>query len=181
MTAREFGLIHVYTGPGKGKTTAAIGQAVRSLGAGMRVIMVNFLKNPNSSEFNALNRLSPEFKYIIGNQEPRGFYWQLSEDQKKAAGQDYRLTWGRVKEIVDRHQCELLILDEIMAVIEYGILTVDSVIEIMKQSRKAHIELILTGRNAPTEIMLEADLVTEMIEIKHPFKKGIRARRGIEY
>jgi len=181
LVRRELGRIHVYTGSGKGKTTAAIGQAIRCLGAGLQITMVNFFKNADSSEFQMLNRLAPEFQYIIANQEPRGFYWELSEDQKAASWQDYQAAWEKVQELVNQHQCDLLILDEIMAVIEYGIIPIEAVTSAMQQCRHNHIELILTGRNAPVEVIQEADLVTEMKEIKHPLAKGIKARQGIEY
>jgi len=181
LVRQELGRIHVYTGQGKGKTTAAIGQAIRCLGAGLQVIMVNFLKNPGSSEFQILDHLYPECRYIIANQEPRGFYWELSEHQKTAMGQDYQAAWIKVQELIDQHQCDVLILDEIMAVIAYGIISVESVLSLMQEAQHRHIELILTGRNVPAEIVREADLVTEMKEIKHPLANGIRARRGIEY
>lgn len=180
LTRQELGQIHVYTGSGKGKTTAAIGQAIRCLGAGLQVTMVNFLKN-DSSEFRTLNRLTPEFQYIIANQEPRGFYWELTEEQKAATRQDYQAAWKNVQVLIDQHQSDLLILDEIMAVIEYGIIPVEAVLTTMQECRYSHIELVLTGRNAPAEVIQEADLVTEMKEIKHPLAKGITARQGIEY
>jgi cob(I)alamin adenosyltransferase len=180
LIRQDLGRIHVYTGSGKGKTTAALGQAIRSLGAGLLVTMVNFLKN-DSSEFKTLNCLAPEFQYIIANQETRGFYWELTEEQKAATRQDCQAAWKKVKDIVNQHQSDMLILDEIMAVIEYGIIPVEVVTAIIQQCRHSHIELVLTGRNAPAEIIREADLVTEMREIKHPLAKGITARPGIEY
>jgi len=181
LVRQELGQIHVYTGKGKGKTTAAIGQAIRCLGADLQVIMVNFLKNPDSSEFKTLNRLAPEFQYIIANKEPRGFYWELSSEEETACRQDCHAAWINVQEIIIHHQCDLLILDEIMAVIEYEIISVEAVLAVVQECRNRHIELILTGRNVPAEVAREADLITEMKEIKHPLAKGIRARQGIEY
>lgn len=181
LRRHELGRIHVYTGQGKGKTTAAIGQAIRGLGAGLHIVMVSFLKNPGSAEFRTLGQLAPEFEYIIANREPRRFYWELSDEQKIACGQDCQAAWNKVQELIDEHKYDMVILDEIMGVIKYGIVSIESVLSLIHEAQHRNIELILTGRNVPAEIIQEADLVTEMKEIKHPLAKGIKARRGIEY
>lgn len=181
MAKQDLGQVHVYTGEGKGKTTAAIGQAIRCLGAGLNVVMVNFLKNSDSSEFKCLDKLAPNFKYIIANREPRGFYWRLSPEQKTASREDYREAWTKVQQIITQGQCDLLILDEIIPVVEYEIIPLDSLLSTMQACQDRNIELILTGRNAPETIIQKADLVTEMKLIKHPLTKGIKARHGIEH
>jgi len=181
LKVSELGLVHIYTGEGKGKTTAAIGLGIRCLGAGLRVNMVSFLKNPGSSEFCALSRIAPQFQIIIANQKPRGFYWKLSPAEKTEILKDYQTAYAQILEMITQQACEVLILDEIMAVLKYGIFSVESILLIIQQCRERHIELILTGRNAPIAVLDAADLVTEMKEIKHPMANGTRARKGIEY
>jgi len=181
MPELEVSLVQVYTGNGKGKTTAALGQGIRCLGAGFKVILVSFLKNSGSSEFKALHRFSPQFQLILANQKLRGFYWQLSSEEKVETWQDCQAAYASVLELVAERVSDVLILDEIMAVLEYGIIPVNDVLFLMQQCRDKHIELILTGRNAPNSIIAGADLVTEMKGIKHPLANGISARKGIEY
>ncbi|MDD3364365.1 MAG: cob(I)yrinic acid a,c-diamide adenosyltransferase [Syntrophomonas sp.] len=177
----ELSQVQVYTGNGKGKTTAALGQGIRCLGAGLKVVWVSFLKNSGSSEFKALDRFSPQFQLIMANQKMRGFYWELSSEEKAETWQDCQVAYASVQELIAEPVSDVLILDEIMAVLEYGIIPVNDVLLVMQQCRARHIELILTGRNAPNSILAGADLVTEMKEIKHPLANGIRARQGIEY
>ncbi|PKM76482.1 MAG: cob(I)yrinic acid a,c-diamide adenosyltransferase [Firmicutes bacterium HGW-Firmicutes-15] len=181
MQELEFSLVQVYTGNGKGKTTAALGQGIRCLGAGLKVILVSFLKNSDSSEFKALDRFSPQIRFIMANQKVRGFYWELSAEEKAETWKDCQAAYASVLELIAERVSDVLILDEIMAVVKYGIIPVNDVLLVMQQCRDKHIELILTGRNAPKSILAGADLVTEMKEIKHPLANGIRARQGIEY
>lgn len=180
LPGSKLGLVQVYTGEGKGKTTAAIGQGIRGVGAGYKVIMFSFLKNP-SSEFLALARLAPQFTVILANRQPRRFYWELSPQEKENTGQDHREAWLKAEDIVAQRECDILILDEIIPVVGYGMVAESALLAIMQQCRKTMIELILTGRNMSLAVGEAADLITEMKEIKHPMRKGIKARRGIEY
>lgn len=174
------GLVQIYTGNGKGKTTAAIGQGIRACGAGLKVLLFSFMKN-RSSEHNALQRLEPDFSFHIVNRKTRGFYERLTPDEQAELKQDVRLAWELIAGIIDDSACDLLILDEIMAVLNYGLISTPEMLELIDKSKARHIDLILTGRNAPQEIIESAELITEMKEIKHPYKSGVKARRGIEY
>ncbi len=181
MSERQLGKVHVYTGQGKGKTTAAIGQGIRAVGAGWKVLMLSFLKNHGYSEHKALQRLAPDFQVMIANSKPRPFFWQLSEAEKLEIAADYQQVWARLPQIIEQQNCDLLILDEIMAVVNYGVVSVESVLAFMDNCRQQEIELILTGRDAPSAVMDNADLVTEMVFVKHPMYAGTAPRLGIEY
>lgn len=181
MSERQLGKIHVYTGNGKGKSTAAIGQGIRAVGAGWRVIMLSFLKNPGYSEQKALQRLAPDFQLLIANSQPRPFFWELSDAEKAEIAADYQQTWNRLPQLIESQNCDVLILDEIMAVVKYGIIPVESLLAFMTSCRRHEIELILTGRDAPPAIIENADLVTEMTFVNHPMYAGTAPRLGIEY
>ncbi len=167
------GYIQVYTGEGKGKTTCALGLALRGAGAGLRILFVQFIKKSYSSEQRSLERLSD---LITFKQFGTGFL--KGSISKKAisiakAGLDY------VKKEMLSLRYNIIILDEINVAIHKGLLNLDDVISLLK-SRPEKVELVLTGRNAHERIIEMADLVTEMKNIKHYYKKGVKARRGIE-
>ncbi len=178
---RQLGKVHVYTGNGKGKSTAAIGQGIRAVGAGWKVLMLSFLKNPGYSELKALQRLAPDFRTVVANSQPRRFYWELSETEKGEVARDYQQAWEQLQQILVQRGCDLLILDEIMAVINYGIIPVESLLAFMQLCCQHEIELVLTGRDAPPAVIENADLVTEMTFVKHPMYAGAAPRLGIEY
>ncbi len=182
------GLVQVYTGDGKGKTTAALGLSLRAVGHGLRVCFVQFAKSDgDKGEGKAAECLSPDFELHsfaaarwgdAAKASPGTPWWLLppsEEDRKHAqAGLEFAsraLTGGAY---------DLVILDEVFAALRHGLVTLEQVLALMK-ARPAHVELILTGRNVPPEIAAAADLVTEMRAVKHPFARGISARRGIEY
>lgn len=167
------GLIHVYTGNGKGKTTAAVGQAFRALGHGWRVRMIQFMKHCHCGEVEQARRTKNFEIEQFGN----GF---IIGKIKKEDVEMAKKGMERAHEIIANNDCDLLILDEINIAMDYGLIGVEEVIKLMK-AKPPEMELILTGRNAPKEIIRLADLVTEMKEIKHPYKRGITAREGIEY
>lgn len=173
------GLIQIYTGDGKGKTTAAIGQGIRAMGRGNRVIMIQFLKSSDTGELVVLKKLEPHFRLFRFEKE-RGFIWTLSsaeiEELKGEVGKAFRFAGDALA----NGECELLILDEIMAAIGNHLLTVDEVVRLLK-NKPGEVEIILTGRNAPQEIIEIADYVSEIACVKHPYHKGIAAREGIEY
>ncbi len=168
------GLILVNTGNGKGKTTAALGIAMRSVGHGMKVSVIQFIKGQwKTGEGNAANELG--FEWIPMG---KGFTWEsknLEEDKRLM-----REAWQAGREKILSGEYDLVILDEINYVLGYGHLPVDEVLDCLK-ARPDHVNVILTGRNALDEIIEVADLVTEMREIKHPFKKGIPAQKGIDF
>jgi cob(I)alamin adenosyltransferase len=170
------GMIHVYTGDGKGKTTAALGLALRAVGRGMRVIMLQFLKSSEpTGEILAAEKLKPWLtilpmgrKGFIGRKGPDPEDRRLAEEAVK-----------KVREIYQSASCDLLILDEINVAVAFGLVSPDTVLELMRE-KPPSLELVLTGRNADPRILEGADLVTEMKMIKHYFEKGIGDREGIE-
>ncbi|WP_048151658.1 cob(I)yrinic acid a,c-diamide adenosyltransferase [Palaeococcus ferrophilus] len=170
----KLGLVHIYTGNGKGKTTAAFGLAVRMLGSGGRVMIIQFMKSPRVygeqiqiEKCGALIESLGLPKFVHGKPEP---------DDIEAARKALR----RAKEVVSSGEWDLVILDEICVALGFGMLDVGEVKELI-EAKAPHTELVLTGRYCPEELFEVADYVTEMREVKHPYQKGIMARRGVEY
>lgn len=172
------GLIQVYTGDGKGKTTAALGQGLRSCGRGLKVCMVQFLKGGDTGELHSVEKLQPLFN-IYRFEKKRGFFWQLNDQEKKELKEDIDKGVEFIKKVIKNNECDVLIIDELLGVLGNKLLEVEEVIDILK-SKPETMEVIITGRNAPQRIIDMADLVTEMKEIKHYFRSGIPARDGIE-
>lgn len=169
----NLGKIHVYTGDGKGKTTAAFGLALRAAGAGFQVCLIQFLKAQDYSELKSLSCL-PNITFKRFGQ--KSFINQVAGpkdiiEAKKA------LVW--TKNILEEKKYQIIILDEIFLALFFKLIFLTEVIDLIK-NKPTSVELILTGRKAPKEIIKLADYVTEMKEIKHPYKKGLLARRGIE-
>ena len=172
---KGLGLVQVYTGPGKGKTTASLGLAFRATGRGLEVLMIQFLKPPeNYGEHLAAEKV-PNFTIL-----PLGLDHMLSKVPKEIDIKIAHETLQRAKEEIYSGKYDLVILDEINNTMSWKLLGPDEVIEMLK-GRPDHVEIVLTGRGAPKEIVEYADLVTEMTMIKHPFDKGVGARKGIEY
>ncbi|MFZ5965603.1 MAG: cob(I)yrinic acid a,c-diamide adenosyltransferase [Bacillota bacterium] len=174
----ERGLVHVYTGDGKGKTTAAIGQAMRTIGRDYKVYMIQFLKGGDSGELHTAKKLFPQFQ-IFRFESIKKFFWTLNDDEKQELKRNIQEAFRFAQKIVKEEECNMLILDEIMGVLSNKLLTVEEVCQFIIQ-KPAHMELILTGRNVPQEIIDLADYVSEVKMIKHPYKQGIGAREGIE-
>ncbi|MFH1858581.1 MAG: cob(I)yrinic acid a,c-diamide adenosyltransferase [Candidatus Omnitrophota bacterium] len=173
---RRKGLIIVHTGEGKGKTTAALGLALRAIGSGMSVLVAQFIKGGwNYGELEAAKRLSPELKII---QLGKGCTWETRYRKKDVAISEK--AWEFCKKAIRSREYDLVILDEINYVLGYGFLDAEEVVDFLKQ-RPEEAHVVLTGRHAPKTLIEAADLVTEMKEIKHPFRRGIPGQRGIEY
>jgi cob(I)alamin adenosyltransferase len=172
------GLIIVNTGPGKGKTTAAMGTALRAVGQGMRVLMLQFLKGSwHYGELDAVKAFGDKF---IMKQMGRGF---VKVGAEKPDPEDVRLVeqaWAEADQAIHSGQWDLVILDEINYAISYGMLSPEKVAESLKK-KPDMLHVILTGRNAHPTIVDIADTVTEMRQIKHAYEKGVMAQRGIEY
>lgn len=173
------GLVQIYTGSGKGKTTAALGQAFRAAGSGLKVYMVQFLKSDNTGELKSVEKLYPEFQ-IFRFEKPRGFFWTLNDSQKAELKEEIIKAFDFCKNALNSRDCDMLIMDEIMGVLHNNLLTISEVISFIK-AKPEEVEVIMTGRNAPEELIEAADLVTEMKEIKHYYKAGVPARKGIEF
>ncbi len=172
------GLVHVYTGDGKGKTTAAVGLAVRAAGAGLKVGFFQFFKKPFSGELAVMNRTRNIHTYNLAPMHPR-FQYFSREDLKKYREQ-FERTWktGVVSRIRQNHY-DVIILDEILIGIRDKFIGEEKVLELIGE-RPVHSEIILTGRYATDRIIDIADIITDMKEVKHPFP-AVKARRGIEY
>ncbi|HEX2958779.1 MAG TPA: cob(I)yrinic acid a,c-diamide adenosyltransferase [Chitinispirillaceae bacterium] len=166
--------VHVYTGNGKGKTTAAIGLAIRAVGAGKKVLFTQFVKGMKYSEIEALERF---YDKITIKQFGRGCF--IVRD---AAPEDIECAQQGLKEVgedLSDGKYDLIILDEACIALYYKLFTVAELIDVVKQ-RHEHVEVVITGRYAPDELVEYADLVTEMREVKHYYTKGVDARDGIE-
>lgn len=179
MPEARKGLMIVHTGPGKGKTTAALGTAFRAVGQGMKVLMVQFIKGSwHYGELDAARMLGEDKIEILPM--GRGF---VKVGVEKPDPEDIRLVeeaWSFASDKILSGGYDLVILDEINYAISYKMLDPEKVAEKLRQ-RPEMVHVILTGRNAHPAIVEMADLVTEMREIKHPYQKGIMAQRGIEY
>ena len=173
----EKGLMHIYHGDGKGKTTAAVGLAVRAAGAGMRVAFIQFMKDGTSAELDVLKRIERIEVYAIKN--TYGFTWNMSEDNRiHLRMQNDKAVKAMIK-AVKEELYEMLVVDEMMSAYQGGFVDKTSVLELM-QLCKGTIELVFTGRNPAKEILDRADYITEMKNERHPYEKGIIARVGIE-
>ena len=174
MSILDFGLIQVYMGDGKGKTTTALGLALRMAGCGGRVAFIQFMKGWEYSEVKGLSFIPgvrlvqtgrPDYIYP-GKIDPLDY--AEAERGLKAA-----------EEVILSGRYDLVALDEINVALSFGLIPLDRVITLLK-SRPIHVEVVLTGRTPPRELVELADLVTDMAEIKHPFSRGILARKGID-
>ena len=173
------GLVQVYTGDGKGKTTAAIGQGLRAYGNGLKVYMLQFLKGNKTGELSAVDKLGENFN-IFRFEKPKDFTWNLSKEELEDLKLEIRDGYNFILEVIKENKCDVLIIDEVMAVLSNKFLTVEEVLYIL-DNKPENMEIILTGRNVPKEIIEKSNLVTEMKCIKHYFDEGIPAREGIEY
>lgn len=175
------GLILVNTGDGKGKTTAALGLGLRAIGHGMKVLMLQFIKGVwHTGELEAMKRLEPSFRII---QLGQGFIRRGDPSGSPYTDEiieNARVSWDYAKQEIFSDFCDIIILDEINNMIDYSLLDVEEVIMVLKE-RPKRLHVILTGRNAHSKIIELADIVTEMRDIKHCYKKGINAQKGIEF
>lgn len=176
MSKLDMGFIQIYTGNGKGKTTAAIGQAVRAAGFGLKSYIVQFMKEFPYNEQNSLKHLSEwiTIEQFAGDD----FVYKKQLPGKKEIDKARRgLAAAKAKMLSGRY--DLIILDEVCVSIYFRLFSDDEILTFMKQ-KPENVELILTGRYCPDNLMDKADLVTEMKEIKHYYQEGITARKGIE-
>ena len=172
------GLIIVNTGPGKGKTTAAMGTALRAVGQGMRVLMLQFLKGSwHYGELDAVKAFGDKF---VMKQMGRGFVKVGGAEPDPEDLKMVRDAWREAEEAIRSGQWDLVVLDEINYAISYGMLDGEAVAAALKQ-KPDQVHVILTGRNAHPAIVELADTVTEMRQVKHAYEKGVMAQRGIEY
>ena len=173
--ALKKGLIHVYTGNGKGKTTAAIGLGIRAVGEGLKVLMIQFMKGRRYSELNALEQIKGFSVVQFGRDE---FVSKENPAQVDIDLAQKGLAYA--KEIIQKHAYDLVILDEINVAVDYRLIALDEVLEVLKEKPDS-LELVLTGRYASPELIKQADVVSEILEIKHPYQKGVTSRKGIDW
>ncbi len=173
----EQGLVSIFTGDGKGKTTAAIGTAVRAAGHGLRVFIVFFMKSEDYlyGEANALSKLANITMTSFGHKG-----WVNKDNVKLEHKEQARLALAAAREAIHSGNYDLVVLDEVNVAINYKLISLDEVGKLIKD-KPQNVELILTGRYAEPKLVQMADLVTEMLMIKHPYTRGIKARRGIDY
>jgi cob(I)alamin adenosyltransferase len=175
------GPVLVNTGDGKGKTTAALGLALRAAGHDMKVLILQFIKDKNMT--GEARIIAEKLKPLIDIEQLGKGFIRFKDGKLEPTGEQIRNagdSFKYAKEKIRSGDYDMIILDEINNVISYGLLKVEEVIEVIK-NKPEELCLVLTGRNAPSELMDIADTVTEMKEIKHDFRKGIKARKGIEY
>lgn len=175
----DTGMIHIYCGDGKGKTSAAIGLAVRAAGWGKKVLFARFLKNKESGELKILDSVSEIT--VLNPERSYGFYRTLSEEEKKEAGDMYRQLWEKIRNAVLKQNFDVLIIDEFMAAFRYGWIPQEGSVRFLKEEKPKELEIVLTGRDPDERLVELADYVSEIRKVKHPFDRGISARKGIEY
>jgi cob(I)alamin adenosyltransferase len=174
----EQGLIQIYTGDGKGKTTAAIGQAIRAAGNGLKVVFVQFLKADDSGEVGVLSKMGPLIQIYRFNSQKK-FIWNMEQDEIDILKADTLKGYDFIRKIIEDASCDILVLDEFNWVLNNNFVDTHEFVGLMRNKPGA-LEIIITGRNVPAELCEAADLVTEMKKIKHPIDRGIQARKGIE-
>jgi cob(I)alamin adenosyltransferase len=171
------GLIQVYTGDGKGKTTCALGLALRAVGRGFKVYMVQFMKGRETGEARvALARLAPDMT-LRSFGRPGLVNLQTPDPEDLARIQE---AWDLARQVIQAGDTDLVILDEINLALSFSFLPREEVFQVLR-NRPAWVEVVLTGRQAPPDLIELADLVTEMRPVKHYYQAGVKARRGIEW
>ena len=175
---KEPGCIHIYCGDGKGKTTAAMGLCVRAAGCGYRVLVNQFMKDLHSGERRILETI-PEVT-LMPAPEKITFSFRMSGQEKEAAKKENADRLLAISEMVQSNQYDVLLLDEAVYAVSAGLLDEQQLLSFLKEKPES-LEVILTGRNPGDELLALADYVSEIRKIKHPFTRGLKARRGIEY
>ena len=193
----KLGLVQVYTGNGKGKTSASLGLSLRAVGQGFSVYIVQFLKSGDTGELFSIKKYVPNIKIaqfgkealqdkqlkmfeFDGTGELNGaggtYFFPPAEEEREPC----RRALEHASTVINSGDYNIVVLDEINNAMSRGIVDVQDVLKLI-ENKPAEVELILTGRNAPQEIIARADLVSDIHEVKHPWVKGVSARRGIEY
>lgn len=174
----EKGLVHVYTGDGKGKTTAALGLCLRAIGWGAEVCVVQFIKGYSNIGEKHFADAFPEKLVLVQFAEDSST--GISESKVLLRAEEARAALEYAKDVTASGRYDVVVLDEINNALHYGLIDTSQVLALL-ENRHPKVELVLTGRNAPDEIVRAADYVTQMRSVKHPMEQGVRARRGIDY
>jgi cob(I)alamin adenosyltransferase len=169
------GLLIVYTGHGKGKTTAALGLVFRALGRGFRVAVVQFIKGKWKTGERLFAEGLPNLTFLVMG---RGFTWESDDlSRDRAAAQ---AAWGEAAALIAGGAHQVVVLDELTYVLNYGFVPAAEIVEALR-ARPPHVHVVITGRNAPEALLEIADLITEMRSLKHPFENGRKAEPGIDF
>ena len=174
----ELGLIHIYCGDGKGKTTAAMGLGMRAVGRDKKVLLTQFLKDNETGELNSIKKLGTNFEVIKGMPVTK-FFKFMSPEEQMLTKKEHEERFSAVTKKVTDEKFDLLILDEIIASTNLDLIQLDIVIEFLENKPKG-LEVVLTGRNPNEKLVKLADYVSEIKAVKHPYEKGINSRIGIE-
>ena len=170
------GLLMVFTGNGKGKTTSALGLAMRAAGHCRKVCFIQFIKGSwRYGEMEAMERFTDTIDFHVMG---KGFTWKSEniEEDKAAAVK----AWNYAREMIESGYYHLVVLDEFTYLLNYGMVEMEPVLKFLAE-RPDSLHVAITGRDAPRELLVAADLVTEMVEVKHPYRSGIMAQKGIEF
>lgn len=171
----EKGFVHIYTGNGKGKTTAAIGLGIRATGEGLKVYMIQFMKGRRYSEIDALENIKDFTVIQFGRDE------FVSKENPEQIDIDLaRKGFEHAKEIIKNGEHDLIILDEINVAVDFKLIPLNDVLKLMDE-KPEKVEIVLTGRYVHPDMVKQADLVSEILEIKHPYQNGIQSRKGIDW
>ena len=173
------GLIHVYFGDGKGKTTAALGLAIRAAGCGKNVVIVQFLKNWKCGEHNSLSNLQ-NVTLLRGKTAKGKFIHDMNDDEKLETKTAQDECIKNAVALVENGKCDVLILDEVIDAQRLGVIDTD-IIEKIVYNKPDMLELVITGHSPEARLLEHADYITEMVKRKHPYDEGINARQGIEF
>ncbi|WP_337366017.1 cob(I)yrinic acid a,c-diamide adenosyltransferase [Phascolarctobacterium sp.] len=173
----EQGLIHIYCGNGKGKTTACLGLTIRCAGHGNKVLFVQFLKSRPTGELNSLELL-PNIEVFRGK-ETKKFTFQMTLEEKQEVLREHEQLFTRIKTKLTQENVQLLVLDEIIGACNTGVFDENQLLDFLK-TKPQRLEVVLSGRDPSPELLELADYVSEICKRKHPFDKGIPARSGIE-
>jgi cob(I)alamin adenosyltransferase len=174
-TSKRRGLLVVYTGNGKGKTTAALGMVFRALGRGMNVTVVQFIKGKWKTGERLFAETLPALRFHVMG---LGFTWESDDLAKDKAAA--RAAWATAKGEILSGERDLVVLDELTYTFHYDFLDLDEVLETLR-ARPARVHVVVTGRNAPAALVALADLVSEMTMVKHPFEAGVPAQIGVDF
>ena len=173
------GLIHIYYGTGKGKTSAALGLALRAAGYGKKVVIVQFLKSWKCGEHNTLPNLQG-ITLIRGKTVKKKFISEMTDEEKQLTKEWQEKSLKKALDLVEKKQCDVLILDEIIDAGNLGMIS-DKKLKELILNKPVSLELVLTGHDPNPLLLEQADYVTEMVKHKHPYDTGINARKGIEF
>lgn len=170
-------IIHLYVGDGKGKTTAAVGLAVRAAGSGRRVVFAQFLKGSATGEIEMLKKCGIK---VIRNAKNHGFFSLVDEETRTKMREENNRILNEATQLVDEKECDFLILDEVIDAYRFDAIEKETLDRLLLENSQG-IEVVMTGRQPPKHLVDIADYFTEMRKIKHPYDKGVTAREGVEY